>query len=867
MAELALPADLPGEWHLVGRTTIQTNADSVVLQGGYAVANEDWSNAEMSVRMRAPAGAEQVQLWGGCRFRDRDSRYVFALRGGHDNDIYLARYEPDGGAEFLGFAPLDFKPVPGVWYQLRVVMLGNRFQIYLNEEKLPRINVVDPSATWSKGGVFLGGGWLPAEYADLKVKSLTAEEEKTFLAIGDQTWEPPTPDKEAIRKSERAAYQPAKLAGFGPQRTELSLDGNWLFMPDYQLAPGQKPVAPQFDDSDWNVMQVPQFWTPGLSWLHGETSFSYLKGVSVTKGVADSLYVQEMRRVESYTFNWKKTKAAWYRDYIDLPDDLNGRRFELTFDAIAKVSEIWVNGIKVGTHTGMFGQINCDVTPALKPGRNVVAVHVVSEADTQLESGDKVEGVAVTVPVTSRMLHSLPHGMFQDDVGGIWQPARLTVTSPILVNDVFIQPGLHGADIDLDVLNSTTQPAQAGLSYEIVSVQDGAILYQSDTPQTLDLAADKTEQVHLTTPRLDPKLWSPEHPNLYNLVVHLQNGLQTMDTSVTRFGFRTFTVHGSEFLLNGHPYWLRGANPFPNTLRPNDGVLARHFMQIAHDGNVRVTRSHIVPFTSTWLDAADETGIAVSYEGTWPWLMIKGEPPSERLLKIWKEEFLSLIREYRNHPSIILWTVNNEMNFASFDENDPELLKKKWVVLNDMIKAIRQTDPTRPVVAYSNYTRRETAKGYRTVVQPNGFDDGDVDDAHRYYGWYSESFYHLYDGEFQKMAMPGRPFISQEMSTGYPNNDDGHPTRFYLFENHTPQALVGDYAYENADPAIFLKRQAFMTKELTETLRRTGQNTGAGVLLFSYLTWFQTPWSAGANQALACLLRAQNRATAGFGER
>ncbi|MGH7980003.1 MAG: glycoside hydrolase family 2 TIM barrel-domain containing protein, partial [Limisphaerales bacterium] len=330
----------------------------------------------------------------------------------------------------------------------------------------------------------------------------------------------------------------------------------------------------------------------------------------------------------------------------------------------------------------------------------------------------------------------------------------------------------------------------------------------------------------------------------YYLEVELRARNQLTDRYKVRFGFRTFTVDGNKFLLNGHPFWLRGADPFPNTLRPNDATLARRFIEMAREGNIRVTRSHIVPFTSTWLDAADEVGMCVSFEGTWPWLMLKGPPPGDDLIKVWRDEYLSLIKEYRNHPSIILWTVNNEMKFEQLDQNNPARLKKKWAILNDTIKAMRQADPTRPIVADSSYVRKEAGRGYKTLVKPDGLDDGDVDDAHRYYGWYNESFFHLYDGEFNRLATPGRPLISQEMSTGYPNNDDGHPVRFYLFKHYTPQALVGDYAYENCDPAIFLKRQAFMTKELAETLRRTSHNAAAGILYFSYFTWFQTPWLA-----------------------
>jgi len=837
-----MPASLPGNWSLVGRAQIQTTPDSAVISGGFAVEQQAWTDGEISFRARAPLDAGQVQIWAGLRYRDRDSRYVFALRGGHDNDVYLARYAPDGKAEFLGFAPLDFSPVPGTWYQLRVMALGNRFQIYLNDEKRPRLNVADPKPLWTNGSAFLGGGWLPAEFADFKSGPLSDEARAKFLSAGDAQWTAPVIDKEARRQSQRAEYIPAKITSLNPLRTEVSLDGNWLLLPDYELA-GPPPVQLAYDDRAWHVMAVPSFWTPGLSWLHGELGFPDLSGVSQTKGVAESLFVQETKRCDDYTFDWHKTRGAWYRHYVELPANLGDRRFELTFAAIAKVSEIWVNGLKVGAHTGMFGEVKCDVTQAVRPGQNIIAVHAISQPGTR-STTNQVEGVAVTVEVTSAMLHSLAHGMFQDDVGGIWQPVKLTATAPVLVSDAFVQPGLHGADISLDILNSRTEPAALAVDYTITSAADGAPLYSSPDATSFSAVAGGTGHLKLVTPYLNPKLWSPAEPNLYNLEVRLSEQGRVIDRYQVSFGFRTFTRDGSRFRLNGQPFWLRGANPFPNTLRPNDAALAHRFMEIARAGNVSVTRSHIVSFTPTWLDAADQTGMAISFEGTWPWLMLRGEPPSDELVQAWRDEFISLIHQYRNHPSIILWTVNNEMKFEQADQDNPALLQKKWAVLDKTIRAMRQADPTRPIVADSSYVRKEALKGYRSLVQPAGLDDGDVDDVHRYQGWYGESFFHLYDGQFNKLSTPGRPLISQEMSTGYPNNDDGHPARFYLFKHYTPQSLVGDDAYENADPALFLSRQAFMTQGLAETLRRTSHHDAAGILYFSYFTWFQTPWSA-----------------------
>jgi hypothetical protein len=168
---------------------------------------------------------------------------------------------------------------------------------------------------------------------------------------------------------------------------------------------------------------------------------------------------------------------------------------------------------------------------------------------------------------------------------------------------------------------------------------------------------------------------------------------------------------------------------------------------------------------------------------------------------------------------------------------------QKWKVMSDLIKEIRKIDPTRPICATSGYIRYQL--DYENVLRPAGIDDGDFDDSHNsYFGWYNEDQYFLYDGIWTKKlfmstgALPDRPFISQELSTGYPNNDTGHPTRDYIFKHQVPQAWVGDWAYEDHDPSLYLERNAFLTKEIGETIRRTSPG-GAGVLHFANICWYR----------------------------
>jgi Glycosyl hydrolases family 2, sugar binding domain/Glycosyl hydrolases family 2/Glycosyl hydrolases family 2, TIM barrel domain len=845
--QVKLPTSFSGSWRSFGRAEISTSANSVTIANGSVADLSQTGDCVMSFRARGVKENEPVQIWGAIRMKNREDRYVFGLRGGVEPELSFARYAADGKSRNLGFASLDFQPKPGEWYRLRVEAAGRHFQIYLNDETLPRINITDDQNGWDDGGVALGGGWLPTEFSDFKLAPLTDAERAAFNAVGEKKFGPPPIDKEALREKQRAAWSPVRIASLPETRGEFSLDGNWLFMPDGNIdaAAATGPA----DDRKWHVMPVPAFWTFSYAWLFGEVGFPDLSGPSAYRSPSDLATQEEFNRLNALTFDWEKTKSAWYRQMVELPADLNGKKFSLDFGGVAKISEIWVNGKKVGANTGMYREIDCDITEAVKPGKNMIAVHVIANPDQKIINSKKSETEAVTVKVTSEMMQALPHGMMQYSAAGIWQPVKLVVTDPLRIGEINVQTATNQATIAVEVINGSVSSKLSALSYQIRDAKDDSVLCSGETKE-LSLATNGKAAFTITTPKLSPKLWTPQTPNLYKLVLSLADGTRVADHKEIRIGFRTFAVDGNRFLLNGKPYWLRGGNHTPAILRPNDGDLARRFFEAAHAGNVWLTRSHCQPFTEAWLDAADEVGMGVSFEGTWPWLMIKGEPPSPEMIKIWQDEFINMMKRYRNHPSVLMWTVNNEMNFARFDENDTPLLKRKWQILDNAIKEMRRTDPTRPISAYSGYVREEAQKGYDDVVAPNKFDDGDIDDVHTYNGWYSPSFFSLYGGEFGKrLGTAGRPLISQEISTGYPRGD-GWAARSYVYNRYVAQALVGNYAFEQNDPAIFLTRQSFLTKELTEAIRRTSREQCAGLMPFAYLTWFSHVWKTNEMQPL-----------------
>lgn len=1001
---------VPGRWMIEGRGTHGV-ADGVLhLTGCEAAAGEiSWNDYELSFRARAPEDAAQAQIWASVRRTARDSRYVIGVRGGNNNEIYIARYAPNGRQAFLGVQELASPPRPGEWRQVRIVVTGQNLRVYLDQASEPVMEVTDKNEGWlGEGGISLGGGYLPTEYDDVVVRRVVATDaygfapnaiqinlqpeameslagwvkatgavftesagqgwtkdmksferkrnrlsdpmrdsvvsvaggirenefryalpngdyvvtmwvgDPSFATSGDvcfqgemklssrvsltaghfesvingvrvtdgflrvkitrssdqgfsvqaliieprsaedpQRWDRVVASAaqdeehggkiEALRQAQRAAYQPVKIKVSDEPRSEIPLDGKWLFLPDYEFKRGVDYPAPALDDKGWHVMDVPAFWTTADNWLYD--------GV---QGGSDRWNQLERARLGQYTFDWQRTKAAWYRHGFELESVPVGTRFELCFDAIAKISEIYVNGHHVASNVGMFRSSQTDITSWVHPGGNSIAVRVgASDTAEDNAENDKVAAVAVTVAVTERMLRTLPHGIYCGQPGGIWQPVKLVAHRDVHVKDLFFQPRLDGAKIELafDNLSGTVRDVVPEIAF--TSKQTGLVMTPQAAFAPITLKTGEVVSVTLDTGRLAPELWSPATPNLYTLRVALRSGGQLLDERQLDVGFRTFEARkDGRLYLNGKPYWLRGGSHTPMPTRPWDTALAEGFTKLMHDGNVRVTRSVCAPWNELWLSCADRNGVGVSQEGTWPWLMIDGKLPAPQLLDYWRQEHLALIRKYRNHPSILFWTVNNESYYVK--HKDPQILERTMTVLSDTIKEMRALDPTRPICPDSGGVLSMAPPFYEKMAKENGFDYGDIDDKHDYTSWYVKSFFQQYpmqafmDGhtgeilpdQLRQWVTPGRPLISQEMATGYPNGDDGHAVRKYIFDHMVPQVWVGDYSYEHNDPQYLLGSVAFNTKELAETLRCYYRDTMAGVLHFALNCWYQNLFEA-----------------------
>lgn len=817
---------------VTGRGLVRVEQGVLKSKDAYAsFGDPNMENYEFSFKARTPVKEKEVQIWSGFRASGRNDRYILGLRGGIQNDLYLARLGYMGTDDHLALRHLDFPLVPGKWYDIKVQVAGTRIRVFLDKEELPWIDVKDPDTEFSpKGKVTLGGSWIETEFDDLRIKLLSAD---AFSGNPVKEYQVKKEDKDQLREKQRSAYKPIQVKNIGSSRTKISLDGAWLFSPGYQ-SKITDAVSVAASDKNWHVMLVPQFWNPNREWLHGE------KYNTASKGVSDNYYQKEIERCEGYTFDYKKTDIGYYRQWIELPENIGGKYLELTFDAVSKIAEVFINGKRASNpHVGMFGEFKINATPFLKPGKNLIVVKVSRDYVKDIKDADVVTDVAVTVPVTNKMLKDLAHGFYNDDPAGIWQPVTLVISDPLRITDVFIKPKLTGADFELTVKNNANSTQKFSISTAIDSEKNKTKLYRAGDLKDLSLNAGEEKTFTYSVGNLKPLLWTPASPNLYNFNFTVNVNGKESDRQLIVSGFRTFETKGDFFYLNDKQYWLRGGNHTPMSLAPNDTALANQFNKLLHDGNIMITRTHTAPYNELWLSSSDRNGVGVSYEGGWPWLMIKSSMPDPKLIELWKNEFYDLIRKYRNHPALLFWTVNNEMKFY---DNDPdfEQAKLKMGIISDVVKRIRQIDPTRPVCFDSNYTRNEKKFGKTFFDQ---IDDGDIDDHHWYINWYHGSIFSEFNGEWQsKFKNPGRPLISQEFSTGYAS-ETGHPTRFYTYVHQNPASLVGNYAYEYVNPEYFLNAQTFITRESAEAVRRTNEKA-AGILHFAALTWFRNIYQA-----------------------
>jgi beta-galactosidase len=440
-------------------------------------------------------------------------------------------------------------------------------------------------------------------------------------------------------------------AAAGDLRETDNFNREWKF----QLGDVAGADAAAFDDSKWDDANLPHsFSTPYFA-------------------AGNSFYVG----------------YGWYRKHFDVPKSWNGKRINLEFDGMFQVAEIFVNGRRLGEHKGGYTGFTFDITDAVKPGDNLVAVRVNNLWDPRL------------APRAGEHVFS----------GGIYRDARLVVTAPVHVawyGTFVTTPQVSKESGTVNVKTEVVNNSGAAKSVRLkTSVLDGKGKTVAQMESTQSIAANSTNTFDQTSPPLpNPKLWSPQHPDLYSVKTVVLDGGKAVDDFTSPLGFRWFKFTADQgFFLNGEHYYFKGANVHQDHAGWGDAVADSGFfrdVKMVKDTGMDFIRGSHYPHAPVFAAACDQIGILFWSENCFwatagsrsPWGSsgYPTNPADEADFEASvKASLRDMIRINRNHPSIIVWSMDNEVFFS-----DNRVMPKVRNFLTNLVTYTHELDSTRP---------------------------------------------------------------------------------------------------------------------------------------------------------------------------
>ena len=396
----------------------------------------------------------------------------------------------------------------------------------------------------------------------------------------------------------------------------LSMEGTWkfCFVKDHQNAP-KDFYALKYDDSKWVDFPV-----PGLFEIngYGDKTYKNMGYAWCTTFENNPPYIGE---TNNYTGSYRRT--------FDLPTDWKGQEVFFHVGSATSNLFLWVNGRYVGYSEDAKIAAEFNITKYLKPGRNLIAMQVMRWCDgSYLEDQDfwRFTGIAREV--------------------------YLYATPKVHIQDITI--GQDYAD-------------GKGLLYVDVKVAGG----KADVEATLyDADGNKvTEGLKATVENVKP--WTAETPYLYMLELQLKQGNKVLEVVRKQVGFRHIEIRGGQLLVNGQPILIKGADR--HELDPDGGYVVSvermiQDIRIMKQLNINAVRTCHYPDDPRWYDLCDEYGIYLTAESN---LESHGMGYKEKTLakneafaKMHIERQEGNVITYKNHPSIIVWSLGNEAGYG-----------------------------------------------------------------------------------------------------------------------------------------------------------------------------------------------------------
>ncbi len=439
----------------------------------------------------------------------------------------------------------------------------------------------------------------------------------------------------------------------GGSSRNLDFDGGWLFTE----SDPQGAEVPGYDDSGWRKVDLPHDWS--VEDFAGQDS------------VHSGPFLRTMEN--GHDVGYLRGGTAWYRKKFNVPRQERNRQVILSFDGVQSEATLFVNGREVGRHMYGYTPFYFNITPYLNRNDNdeVVAVRVYKPE----QNSRWFTGAGIYRPVSLSYLdevHVEPWGVM------ITATPRADKTT---------------ADLAIQVKLANAGVADAGVTLRAeIFGPDGKKAATAEKVLTVPAGKDKT--CDLSASLSDPVLWDTGNPALYTASISVVRNGEIKDTDRTTIGIRS--IHYSPkggLLLNGKPVLLKGA-----CMHHDNGLLgaaafnraeARRVSVMKANGYNAIRTSHNPP-SKAFLDACDSLGMLVIDEAFDAWM--KPKRPNDYHLHFanwWKKDLDAMILRDRNHPSVIIWSIGNEIQ----ERSDSAGL----VIARNMIREIHSIDTTRPV--------------------------------------------------------------------------------------------------------------------------------------------------------------------------
>lgn len=361
---------------------------------------------------------------------------------------------------------------------------------------------------------------------------------------------------------------------------------------------------------------------------------------------------------------------GWYRRHLTLTPAEASRIVRLNFEAVYMDADIWVNGEHLKKHRFGYSAFVVDLTGKVRAGDNTVVVRV-NHVDP---SSRWYAGSGLIRPVALELLDPVHI-----------EPESVFVTTPVASEDRGV------VSVNAVIVNRSDKAQSAQWLIKVVTANGETV---AEATQTHSLPAgarmDGSHELAVTQPRL----WSPDSPDLYTLAQEIRIDGATVDERRTRFGIRTITLDAANGLrINSQRVLLRGGNiHHDNYMLGAAGFPDADMRKVAlmKAAGYNAIRSAHNPASQATLDAADELGMLVIDEAFDAWNKSKRDKDYARFFKSdWQQDIDSLIVSGRNHPSVLFWSIGNEIP----EDGTPQGVE----TARKLAERVRELDPTRPV--------------------------------------------------------------------------------------------------------------------------------------------------------------------------